>query len=81
MRLLHLYRHPFVIRNQSKAFDSADDRSRLRVDSSWFDYMLLEQLGHAFVGFRRRDSQYGQCRTCGLERGVIGTIAGVVGIA
>ena len=35
----------------------------------------------AFVGFRRRDSQYGQCRTCGLERGVIGTIAGVVGIA
>ena len=53
MRLLHLYRHPFVIRNQSKAFDSADDRSRLRVDSSWFDYMLLEQLGHAFVGFRR----------------------------
>ena len=53
MCLLHFYRHPFVVRNQSKAFDSADDGSHVRVDSPWLDYMLLKQLGHAFVGFRR----------------------------
>ena len=65
MCLLRFHRRPFVIRNESEAFDSADDGSRARIDSPWLYYMLLEQLGHAFVGFRRRDSQYGQRRTCG----------------
>ena len=81
MRLLHFHRRSFVIRNQSEAFDSADDGSRVRVDSSRLDYMLLKQLGHASVSFRWRDSQYGQRCTCSLEGGVVGTIAGIVWIA
>ena len=51
MCLLHLHWRPFVVRNQSEAFDSADDGPHVCVDSPWLDYMLLKQLGHAFVGF------------------------------